>query len=168
MKKFFTLAIMAAVALTASAQPKTRNGMSEKMHAEKVAFITSFVGLTPEEAQGFWPVYNKFEAEIHEKMKAERDAYKALSKAVTDNAAEAEIKALSKAYIEAGSKKLDRMAVFEEYCKILPADKAAKVLLSEERFRRMQISRLGNNKGPKHEQCDRKPQAPKREPAPSR
>ena len=35
----------------------------ERYKAEKVAFLTSHLDLTPEEAQKFWPVYNQMEKE---------------------------------------------------------------------------------------------------------
>ena len=31
----------------------------EKIQSEKIAFLTTEIGLTPEEAQAFWPVYNQ-------------------------------------------------------------------------------------------------------------
>ena len=39
------------------------NDWMARMRSEKIAFLTSEIGLTPEEAQAFWPIYNKAEAE---------------------------------------------------------------------------------------------------------
>lgn len=38
----------------------------ERIEAMKIAFITDRLQLTPEEAKGFWPVYNKMETEMKE------------------------------------------------------------------------------------------------------
>jgi len=35
--------------------------MHERIKAQKVAFITERLNLSPEEAQKFWPIYNSFE-----------------------------------------------------------------------------------------------------------
>ncbi|MBT8273929.1 MAG: sensor of ECF-type sigma factor [Bacteroidia bacterium] len=35
--------------------------MQEKIKAQKVAFITERLDLSPQEAQAFWPIYNAFE-----------------------------------------------------------------------------------------------------------
>lgn len=36
----------------------------QEIKAQKVAFITQRLALTPEEAQVFWPIYNRYEAEL--------------------------------------------------------------------------------------------------------
>lgn len=41
---------------------------AEKIQALKIAFITQKLELTTEEAQRFWPVYNRYEAEIRQMM----------------------------------------------------------------------------------------------------
>lgn len=156
MKRIITLAVIALLALPVAAQQQTRQdegpakeqkgGWNEKFEMEKIAFITKYVGLTEAEAQAFWPVYNKAEAEVKELVHAEREAFKALNKGLADNLPEAEIKALSKAYAEAASKKIDKSKYLDKYLEVLPAEKAAKVLLSEERFRRQQILRLRDGK----------------------
>ncbi len=63
--------------LTAYAQPEGGPANRKKqIEARKVAFITSELNLSPEEAQVFWPVYNQAQAErkaLREKHKAMRD-----------------------------------------------------------------------------------------------
>ena len=38
-----------------------KNDWREKIKAEKVAFLTTRMDLTPQEAEKFWPVYNQLE-----------------------------------------------------------------------------------------------------------
>lgn len=45
------------------AQPKEQQDWHEKMMSEKIAYITSVLALTPQEAQVFWPVYNQIAQE---------------------------------------------------------------------------------------------------------
>ena len=44
-----------------------------KLESYKIAFITRKLNFTPDEAQKFWPVYNKYVAEIAETRKGKAD-----------------------------------------------------------------------------------------------
>ncbi len=46
------------------AQPNER-AMQERIKAQKVAFITERLDLSPSEAQKFWPIYNAYEDETN-------------------------------------------------------------------------------------------------------
>ncbi len=50
-----------------NAQPP---GRDDKVEAVRMAYITSQLNLTPEEAQKFWPVYNKYFDEIKKAKQA--------------------------------------------------------------------------------------------------
>ncbi|MBA3674237.1 MAG: hypothetical protein H0W75_04640 [Chitinophagaceae bacterium] len=52
----------------AKAQNDTLGKRAEKIQALKIAFITQKLQLTPDEAQKFWPVYNRYETEIRKMM----------------------------------------------------------------------------------------------------
>jgi len=45
----------------AQAQLEPDLPLTDRMKAMKVAFITEKIGLTPEQSQGFWPVYEEFQ-----------------------------------------------------------------------------------------------------------
>lgn len=49
-------------------------GRSEQIESIKVAFITSKLDLTSEEAQKFWPVYNNYTTEFLELLKKRKEA----------------------------------------------------------------------------------------------
>lgn len=90
-----TLTVLMAGACQLSAQddevpPPSAERMKE-MKAQKSAYITSQLGLTPEEAQQFWPIYNEFDAkqeqirkEMRELMKGARDGDDGISEAEAD------------------------------------------------------------------------------------
>ena len=46
-----------------SSQDQGMHNWGARMKSEKIGFLTSEMGLTPEEAQVFWPIYNKAEQE---------------------------------------------------------------------------------------------------------
>lgn len=144
MKTVKILAIAAALVccVAASAQDKNRGQeWKERMMAEKVAFITSELQLTPEEAQVFWPVYNKESQKRDEAFHNTMKTYRQLQKAVNEGGdCEAALNAYLKALDE--SKGVEA-ACAKAYKKVLPIEKVAKLFLAEEKFRREQIGRLG-------------------------
>ena len=103
MKKIATIlaALAAMVFMGASANASVADDWKEKMMAEKIAFLTLEVGLTPEEAQVFWPVYNQVEKEKDEAMFNVIRAYKDMSKALEEKKSEKEVAALLDKYLEA-------------------------------------------------------------------
>lgn len=56
-----------------SAQNKMDPKMIEVIKSKKVAFITENVGLTPQESEKFWPVYNQLEKERYALMDRRRE-----------------------------------------------------------------------------------------------
>ena len=54
-----------------SQQPNQRKGGA--LEAMKIAFITKRLELSPEEAERFWPVYNKYAIEVRQAYIAYRD-----------------------------------------------------------------------------------------------
>lgn len=138
--------------MSVSAQAHRGEEWKEKMKAEKIAFLTLEVGLSPEEAQAFWPVYNQVEKERDEAMFAMIRAYKELSKAIEEKKSEREISSLLDIYLEAQKKLNDiENGIAARYKAVLPVEKVAKLYVAEEKFRRQQIRRL-------HHGGDGKPQ----------
>ena len=147
MKKIMTIfAIVATmVCMSASAQAHRGRGedWKEKMRAEKIAFLTLEVGLTPEEAQVFWPVYNQIETEKDKSMFAMIRAYKEMSKAIEEKKSDKEVSALLDKYLEAQKKLNDiENGIAARYKAVLPVEKVAKLYVAEEKFRRQQIRKL--------------------------
>ena len=145
MKKFIIALMAVCVSASAFAQKEGHKGGSswETMQSVKIGFITTEVGLTPEEAQAFWPVYNQAEEEMKAAMKEVVKAQKAMEKAVEGKDAKADYDSLVNAYVKAVS---ERDAIQGKYVakfrKTLSAEKLAKYYLAEEKFRRDQIRQL--------------------------
>ncbi|MCB0462853.1 MAG: hypothetical protein R2816_11815 [Flavobacteriaceae bacterium] len=72
MKKIFTLLFMFGC-LSIMAQ---QNDRLERIRAFKVAFITEKLDLTTKEAQGFWPIYNKYSEDSDKIRQAQREEYR--------------------------------------------------------------------------------------------
>ena len=148
MKKVISvIAIAMLVSVAAFAQKdnsKKKEGNQdwrEKVRAEQVAHITKDLDLSEAEAQKFWPVYNDVQAKRRNVYKASFDALKVLKDkmdAGEDVSNELEKYLSSKKDIE----EFDRGAV-KEYKRVLPTNKVARLILSEEKFRHNQIGKLG-------------------------
>jgi hypothetical protein len=62
MKKIILLILLSAgIAASSTAQDEQNAG---RLQAYKIAFLTKKLNLSPEEAQRFWPIYNKYETEL--------------------------------------------------------------------------------------------------------
>ena len=144
MKNFAIMAVLALLSFSnIQAQPK-KGGWQEKMMSEKIAFITMELQLTPEEAQVFWPVYNQINQKNKEAQKAMNKAYRAMVKALEEGTvSDKELNALLDDYLAA------KQADADQYRKVLPAKKVAKLYVAEENFRRQHIRNFkGGHKGP--------------------
>lgn len=62
MKKILLISILLLGTYSLSAQQHNR---FERIKALKTAHITNHVGLTSKEAEIFWPIYNKYEKDLH-------------------------------------------------------------------------------------------------------
>ena len=60
MKKLFFLILCTTLTISTFAQNKN------KLEAQKVAFITQRLNLTPEEAQLFWPIFNQYTEKLQQ------------------------------------------------------------------------------------------------------
>ena len=150
-----TIAALAVVLMTIpsfaqESRGKRDEGWKERMKSEKIAFLTNELSLTPEEAQVFWPVYNKCWEQRDKCHFGVMKAYRELSQAVKEGKSESELNSLLEAYVNAQSAEmsLDKSQL-EDLKKVLPTEKVARLYLAEEKFRREQIHRLHQGGGPK-------------------
>jgi hypothetical protein len=139
MKKIIVLItcfLLIAMQFTLHAQRKNDDPERwEKFRAEKVAYLTTALDLTPAEAQKFWPVYNQMEKERMEAQKRRRDVEHKVRDAeetISDN----EIIRLTREYAETKEKEGNLNASYnEKFLKILPPKKVLKLYKAENEFR---------------------------------
>ena len=152
------VAVLALSAVSASAQnnfgfggnQQGRNASAwmDKMKSDKIAFLSSEMGLTPNEAEKFWPIYNQAEKEKESTMGEVMKAYMELERAVDAKKSDKELTSLMEKYLKAQktSNEVDSKYV-EKYKKVIPSEKIAKLFVAEEKFRRNQIMRLHRGNG---------------------
>lgn len=147
------VSLLAMATLAAAQRPQgANNRWMERMRSERIAFLTAETGMTPAEAEKFWPLYNEAEKTRMDAFGKSMQAYGALEKAVDDGKPAKEIEQLLNTYLNAQKAAQDVDSNYaKKYLKVLPAEKVAKLFVAEEKFRRNQIGRLhvgagrGNN-----------------------
>ncbi|MBR2162855.1 MAG: hypothetical protein IJ954_03145 [Bacteroidales bacterium] len=139
----FISAMLLAGSIIASAQKRDNEDWKQKMQSEKIAFLTMEIGLTPEEAQNFWPIYNQISESLDKAMFETFNSYMELEKALNDNKSDKEISKCLEKYLTALGKQDEiRENSVSQYKKILSERKLAKIFVAEEKFRRQHIRRL--------------------------
>lgn len=122
----------------------------EQVKSEKIAFFTTAMALTPQEAEAFWPIYNNFwkEREVaHKRIQANmRGICRMLTgeKAPSDN----DYKKLLEMYVNGfASEGVIQRKYYDEFLKVLSIEKVAKLYKAEEDFRMKMIHQLrGENR----------------------
>jgi len=141
--------LMVFLIITASAfaqKPINHQDMSEKYYAQKIAFITNELELTPEESTLFWPYYNEYNnkkdelhAEIMQYKKDLRGKYATLSEEDAEKALlfyQEHIRKMNQLEIEYQNK----------YLEVIPATKVLSLLKAENDFRRQMLKKLGRKR----------------------
>ncbi len=146
--KYLIVVVLALFSLTRTAVSAHQEGdWQEKMKAERVAFLTTAMELTPAEAEKFWPVYNSMEAERRASFGKVMRAYKALSDGVAAGKTDRELEVLVNDYTTANKNSHSIEAKYTpQLMKVLSVSKVAKLFVAEEEFRRQQIGRWSSNK----------------------
>lgn len=140
-----TVLLLATCSTSVFAQPKKNPDWKEKMQSEKIAFLSMEIGLTPEEAQQFWPIYNGVSEQMDKAMHEVFRTYMELEKAMNEDRPEKEISKLLESYLDALESQNDiRDDSVEKYRKIMSDKKIAKIFVAEEKFRRQHIRRLNH------------------------
>lgn len=143
-----TLALVWFTCLSADAQPRPQENWKEKMQSVKIAFLTNEIGLTPAEAQSFWPIYNSVNEELDKATYSTFSSYMELEKAINENKSDKEVSKCLERYLAAlESQDEIRQESVDKYKKILPERKVAKIFVAEEKFRRQHIRMLQHNQG---------------------
>jgi hypothetical protein len=127
-------------------QHKQQGDQRKNIEAQRIAFITQELNLTPDEAKVFWPVYNEYEAKRHDLRKSFRDAEN-MHKDDIDKLTEKEATQLLDNQIIEAQKFLDlRKEYHTKFKAVLPAVKVLKLYDAERDFQKMLIDKLRQNK----------------------
>ncbi len=121
---------------TAERDPKAR----EKIEAARIGMITNKLGLTPEQAEKFWPIYREFASkrqDIRKEFKVEQEKIK------PENANPEEQKKLVDLGLNLKQKELDLEKTYSSrLLKVISAQQMLNLRTAERDFQRMIIHQL--------------------------
>ena len=136
-RHLLTSLLLFFIAITASAQGQQRNKphfSPEEFQAKQQAYITEKAGLTPEEAEAFFPLFFELQKK---KFDLERDARKDFKKQRNEQMSEEECRQFvyNMADVKIEIAKLEREYT-DKYLEVLPPCKVRKVQHAENSFQR--------------------------------
>jgi hypothetical protein len=136
MKQLLLSLLLMGAGYVALAQPNPEE-REKKLASYRVAIFTEVLNLTPEEAQGFWPLYNDFLARREDITKQLRP-----SKQI-DGMSDPEVEDYVKKYFELKSKELDlEKDLNQKLRKVISIRKIAKIPVAEREFRQSIVKKL--------------------------
>jgi hypothetical protein len=111
------------------------------IQAEKVAFISTELDLTPDEAQVFWPIYNQYEAEL-DAIRMERRKYLIELRKAESLSAERAYELTEKVFKTEAKESGVRLKYLESFSKTIGKKKAAELFAAEEKFKHELLRKL--------------------------
>jgi hypothetical protein len=118
-----------------------------KIEAFKIAYITKKLNLSPEEAQKFWPVYNKYQTEIE---KLRKDFKGEMSEELL-NVEQLSTSEADKALNDLIAFKSNEVEVTKKYVlefkKVLSSQKVVKLFVAEQEFKKELLKMLREKQG---------------------
>ncbi len=134
----FSAMLLTSVSATAQDEPGER---SERVEALKIGFITEKLSLTTKEASAFWPVYNEFSDQVKSIRAKQRENAKAFSARVNPTDAESDKFITDQLAFKQSELDLTRR-YSQEFRKVLPVQKVARLLTLEQAFKQQLLQRL--------------------------
>jgi len=136
MKKLVIPILLLAFSFSIHAQ---RGDKMKEIKAQKVAFITNQLNLTVEESQQFWPIYNAFEAKVHDMRRNDlKDVREAME---NDDLSDNEAQKLLDKFMTVEDKMHEaKKQLVRDLSNVLPAKKIIALKATEDAFNRKLMS----------------------------
>lgn len=132
----FSLLLLGAFCTMATAQPDPEK-REARIAAYRIAVFTEVLNLTPEEAQGFWPIFNDYQNKREQLQKQLKPSTQ------FDGMSDSEVEEYLKKYFDLKQQEIDlEKDLVQKLRKTLPARKIAKLPVAEREFRERLIAKL--------------------------
>lgn len=154
MKKLLLFSIISILAFAGFSQDRPKQERPnpefwEAIKTRRIAFFTENIGLTPSEAQQFWPVYNAFDKDRMDLM----GKRKMLERKLEESKAglkEAEYRKIANDFVTTNMDEARLMESYNtKYLQILPAEKVCKLYRAERKFREYLMHEFRKNQDEK-------------------
>ena len=149
LKSVIVLVLFVGFAFSVNAQDsESKLHHEQEIKSQKIAFFTDKIGLTPEEAQIFWPIYNDYWAKKNKIISTRKEEMTYFADH-SDNMSNDEMIRYADQYIGfemALAELLDEYHI--KFKKILPIDKVMKIYLADYEFKTYLLKKIresGNN-----------------------
>ncbi len=145
--KILLLSLVISLPLLSRAQDEKQG--RERIEAYRVQFITAELDLSPAEAQQFWPLYNQYRKE-QQKLRRNKDKRLMRQRLRNiDGLSDKELEEALEAELEMQQQQVDlRRKYYEQYKKVLPIQKVARLYRAEIEFQKKLMRRLGEKHHP--------------------
>ena len=139
-----TLAFMLLMTASAWAQRPSGEEM-QRIQDAKIAIITNRLSLTPEQATGFWPVYNEYSQKRREIHRSQR---KIINEKKAEGKTDEQVLNNLKEVQDLKQKELDLEKEYQNrFLKVISASQIVELYKAERTFNDMLIQRLKQRKG---------------------
>ncbi len=126
----------------AQSGPNPGKAADDNMESLKIAYFTKHIQLTPAEAKVFWPVYNKYQAEL-KKVRLERNKRRKAAKDVYYSMSEQELEAYVDGEIISQQKEVDiKRKYHAQFKEILPLLKVGLLYKTEYEFKKKLLEKM--------------------------
>jgi len=120
-------------------------GQMERFKAQKIAYFTQNLRLTPKESEKFWPVYNEYQEKRNEILMEKRKTTVYIRqniKTMTDK----ELEKTADSYVLFESKLADLLTTYhQKFKEVLPIRKVLKLYQTENQFKTFLLKQIRDN-----------------------
>ncbi|MCK4631295.1 MAG: hypothetical protein KAT40_07615 [Bacteroidales bacterium] len=140
---FYCLILFFLVPRTVFSQQHER---IQELEAQKIGFFTKKLQLTTKEAQGFWPVYNDYQARKNKIIQDRRNTIRYYIQNL-NNLSEKEIEDMTGKFIRLTKEESDLfLAYHEKFKEVLPIKKVMQIYIAEEEYKTFLLRQLRNRR----------------------
>lgn len=134
---FIALFFAAYAAVLPAQRGQQADDRAGRVKAYRVAVFTEILKLTPEEAEGFWPIFNAYQQQRDDLQKQLKPSSQ------VESMNDAEVEDYVKKHFELRQRELDmEKDLVQRLRKVLPVRKIAKIPVAEREFREGLIQKL--------------------------
>ncbi|MEE4198925.1 MAG: hypothetical protein V2I54_14895 [Bacteroidales bacterium] len=137
--------------LTLNAQEADKVSKEQQIKSQKIAFFTDKIGLTPEEAEKFWPIYNSYWKRKNTIIAERKDKMTYFAEN-SENMAEKEMIQYADSYINYEMQLAELLDEYhEKFKEILPIKKVMKIYLADYEFKAYLLNKIRGSDKDKEE-----------------
>lgn len=143
LKSFILLVSLIVFTISVNAQStETKSDKEQEIKSQKIAFFTGKIGLTPKEAQIFWPIYNNYWAKKN-KIIVDRKEKMTQFADNSNNMSNDEMIKYADQYIGYEMKLAELLDEYHiKFKQILPIEKVMKIYLADYEFKTYLLKKI--------------------------